>query len=145
MGSVMGRQTILNLNNSLYKYLYDNVGEPNSVKIFESIFNEDFSSNTKWITIDQLNNNLGVNPVQLYFLHCAVQNSGVNAVDELDELIELVLPLVEEGQPIEIFDKVTNESTGAAYVTEPVISPILEHQSGGMKRTFTIGLTYEGN
>lgn len=142
----MGRQSILNLNSSLYKYLYDNLGvNPNNVKIFESIINEDFSNFTKWVTIDQLTNNLGAAPIQLYFLHCAVQKANLNAVDELDKLLDLAIPLFEEGQPIEIFSRTTNLSVGAAYVTNPSLGPILEHGNGGIKRTITIGLTYEGN
>lgn len=141
----MAAEKQVNLNASLYKYLYDNVGVPEGVKILKNIYLQDFSGLTKWIVIDVLAGELGPQPNMLVMLHMAVANKDSTAVDTLDRLQDLVIPLFEEGQRIEVFDRDTKLKTSEIEVCKPSLSPTLSHSGGGLKRSLTIELNYVGN
>jgi hypothetical protein len=144
MGKIMAAEKQVNLNASLYKYLNDQLSGA-GVKIFEHIYLQSTSGLTKWVVIDVLAGNLGAQPSSLIMLHMAVANKDSLAGEELDGLQDLVIPMFEEGQRIDVYDRVTKLKTSELEVCKPSLSPILEHAGGGLKRSLTIEINYVGN
>lgn len=126
---------------SLYLYLVDNLETPLGIKVFEDKNLVDFDAFTKWVVIDTLTNQLGAQPVQMYFIHIATQKGLVNAKSDLNTLVDTVEELLTEGTRMDILDPL-GAVIGEMEISNTSLSPIMTHQCGGNFRSLTIEIVY---
>jgi len=135
---------LANVEASLLKYLKENL-TPSGIKVFESIYLQDFTNFTKWVVVDSLSNNLREQPKQLYFIHCAIQKGAANSNALLVELLDTVHVFLEAGTRIDIYDVISEDLVGEMEIVDVRLNPLVQHAGGGMMRSFAIGICYEGN
>lgn len=133
------------IESSLYKYLYEQLEVPHSVKIFESTFYLNFDTYSAWVAIDSLSNSGGALPKALFFLHVAVKDTGANDVQALNRLVDLVSSVVNYGTRLDVYNDATGILAGEAEVVQTSLSPIVKHPTGGSYRSLTVGLVYAGS
>jgi hypothetical protein len=127
---------------SFFRYLYENLEVTDGIKVLEDINLQDFSGMVRWVVVDSLSNRLGPQPVQLYFLHIAVQKQGALAKAALVELVNKVVEVIDEGTSITVYDYATGLEIGEMEVSETSLSPVMPHFSGGTFRSMTVGVVY---
>ena len=136
--------TIEDVEASFFKYLYDELEVSHGVAILEDINLASFDGMEKWVVIDSLSNPLGAEPKQIYFLHIAVQKGMKRSKALLNSLVSLVDSVVNKGVAIAVYDSDTTAEIGGMTVSKTSLSPVLPHYSGGMFRSMTVEIVYEG-
>lgn len=131
------------IESSFFRYLYENLEVAESIKVFESIYLQDFDSFTKWCVIDSLSNSMNAQPVQLYFLHCSVQKAEKNQKEVLIDLVDKVYSLVSKGTRITVYDYPSEDVIGELEVTKVQLGPVLQHAGGGALRSITVAIAHE--
>lgn len=129
---------------SFLRYLGENLSISN-IKVFESVFMQDFTTFQKWVVVDSLSNNLNEQPRQIYFVHCAVQKGAANSKAILTELLDTVHLLLEKGTRIDVYNTVNASIIGEMEITDVRLNPLVQHAGGGLLRSFTISIAYAGN
>jgi hypothetical protein len=127
---------------SMFRHLYEKLTVLHSIVVLEDTSQEDPTDLTKWVVLDSLDNNLGHQPVQHWFIHLAVQKGAPNSKHKLNELTDIVKDALDIGTPINLYSYDTGTLIGTMYVSDSSLSQVLTHRAGGMMRTLVISVTY---